>query len=167
MREFFLPNLPTGNLNQEDFLELRKIQLLIENIQKESNQALEPETNKPKMFQKPINPHIRLKNTSSNQQPSQDYYIDDTPLLDTGIEFEDTDQDLHELKGKHEKLVDLILKEEDDLIHQHHKFIEDTITSVKEQERIRHDVNLPGSDVEDYILNLDGLLTGMQTDISD
>jgi len=36
---------------------------------------------------------------------------------------------------------------------------------VKEQERIRHEVNLPGSDVEDYILNLDSLLTSMQSDI--
>ena len=31
---------------------------------------------------------------------------------------------------------------------------------------MRHDVNLPGSDVEEYVLNLDSLLTEKQNEIS-
>jgi kinesin family protein 2/24 len=51
--------------------------------------------------------------------------VDDSPLTDgDGIE-------LPELKFKHEKLVDLILEEEDELISTHHRFIENTINSGK------------------------------------
>lgn len=37
---------------------------------------------------------------------------------------------------------------------------------VKDQEKLRHDVNLPGSDVEEYIVSLDKLLTQKQNEIS-
>lgn len=37
---------------------------------------------------------------------------------------------------------------------------------VKEQEKLRHEVNLPGSDVEEYIMSLDELLTQKQNDIT-
>jgi len=66
---------------------------------------------------------------------------------------------LEELKMQHERLVDLILKEEDDLIATHHKSINNTINSVKEQEQLRYNVDLPGSDVEEYILSLDRILS--------
>lgn len=36
---------------------------------------------------------------------------------------------LEDLKSQHERLVDLILNEEDELIASHHKFIESTISS--------------------------------------
>jgi len=36
---------------------------------------------------------------------------------------------------------------------------------VKQQEQIRHEVNMPGSDVEDYIGSLDQLLTQKQNEI--
>ena len=44
---------------------------------------------------------------------------------------ENVDSCLQDLKMSHDKLVDLILKEEDDLISDHHKFIENTINSGK------------------------------------
>lgn len=40
------------------------------------------------------------------------------------------------------------------------------ICIVKEQEKLRHEVNLPGSDVEEYIVSLDRLLTQKQNDIT-
>ena len=69
--------------------------------------------------------------TMENQPNSPDYYIEDTPILDEEIpDFEEeVNSDLHDLKSRHEKLVDTILKEEDDLISSHHNFIESTITS--------------------------------------
>lgn len=39
------------------------------------------------------------------------------------------------------------------------------ISVVKEQEKIRHEVNLPGSDVEEYIMSLNQLLTQKQNEI--
>lgn len=89
-------------------------------------------------------------------------------------QFDSNGTSLEDLKSQHEKLVDLILNEEDELIASHHKYIENTISSgnlflfyllVKEQEKIRYDVNLPGSDVEEYIINLNQLLTQQQNDI--
>ena len=94
-----------------------------------------------------------------------DYLVDESPLLEGDIPEDPTGAELKELKIRHERLVDLILNEEDELISAHHKFIENTINSVKEQERIRHEVNLPGSDVEEYIINLDNLLTAKQADL--
>jgi kinesin family member 2/24 len=91
--------------------------------------------------------------------------LDDSPFLEGDIPDDLTGAELKDLKIRHERLVDLILKEEDDLIAAHHRFIENTINSVKEQERIRHEVNLPGSDVEEYIINLDSLLTAKQADL--
>lgn len=91
------------------------------------------------------------------------------------IQMESEDLNLDDLKNQHEKLVDVILNEEDQLISAHHQLIESTINSsrlyfsliplVKEQERMRHEVNLPGSDVEDYIVNLSSLLSQQQDEI--
>lgn len=91
--------------------------------------------------------------------------VDESPLLEGEIDDNLSGAELKDLKIRHERLVDLILKEEDDLIAAHHRLIESTINSVKEQERIRHEVNLPGSDVEEYIINLDSLLTAKQADL--
>mmetsp|Transcript_1416 Transcript_1416/g.1623 ORF Transcript_1416/g.1623 Transcript_1416/m.1623 type:complete len:131 (-) Transcript_1416:54-446(-) len=81
------------------------------------------------------------------------------------IQMESEDLNLDDLKNQHEKLVDVILNEEDQLISAHHQLIESTINSIKEQERMRHEVNLPGSDVEDYIVNLSSLLSQQQDEI--
>jgi hypothetical protein len=71
-----------------------------------------------------IGPH-----SSSNNQPASHYVVDESPLLETGMPNEVNGADLQDLKHRHERLVDLILKEEDDLIASHHKFIESTINS--------------------------------------
>jgi hypothetical protein len=131
----------------------------IENAHKLRKESSKMDVDKQlKAFQKPL-PHISFPNDS-------DYLIDESPLLEGDIPDDLSGAELRELKIRHERLVDLILKEEDDLIATHHRFIENTINSVKEQERIRHEVNLPGSDVEEYIINLDGLLTVKQAEIT-
>lgn len=61
------------------------------------------------------------------------------------------DEDLEVLKEKHEKLVNQILKEEDDLLNLHWKEIDDTVDLVKKEMVLIHEVDKPGSDVDDYI----------------
>jgi len=46
-------------------------------------------------------------------------------------QFDSNGASLEDLKSQHEKLVDLILNEEDELIASHHKYIENTISSSK------------------------------------
>lgn len=88
-------------------------------MRKESN-TIDTESSMPK--------HAMYQQEPASSQ--QDYYIDDEPLLETGMPTEEpVDSDLQDLKMNHDKLVDLILKEEDDLISDHHKFIENTINS--------------------------------------
>lgn len=122
------------------------------------------EGNKPRGLQKP-SAIQRGPKTQANQPQVQPPRIGGSPLLE-GADEEMDQSDLNELKSRHEKLVDLILEEEDELIAAHHKFIESTINSIKEQEKLRHEVNLPGSDVEEYITSLDSLLTLKQNEIT-
>lgn len=144
----------------------RRLNESIKNAHKlrmESNQNSDG-TAKPRGLQKPSSIQ-RGPKTQGGQPQAQPPRIGGSPLLE-GADEEMEQSDLNELKSRHEKLVDLILEEEDELIAAHHKFIEATINSIKEQEKLRHEVNLPGSDVEDYITSLDELLTHKQNDIT-
>ena len=66
--------------------------------------------------------------------------------------------DLEELKVEHEGLVQVILKEEEDLIKRHREHIDANVELVKKQMNMLNDVDKPGSDVETYTDELDGLL---------
>jgi kinesin family protein 2/24 len=66
------------------------------------------------------------------------------------------------LKDKHEDLVNKILCEEDELLTSHRKFIDDTVDLVKKEMVLLHDVDKPGSDVEEYINSLDAILCHKQ-----
>ncbi len=65
------------------------------------------------------------------------------------------EEDLEVLKEKHENLVNQILKEEDELLNCHRKEIDDTVDLVKKEMFLIHEVDKPGSDVDDYIMQLD------------
>lgn len=111
----------------------RKLNENIENayrMRKESSKAIDTDINKSQIYNKPSGG--QFSPNEMMEEPPADYYIDDTPLLESRVDnHEHNEGDLHNLKGRHEQLVDLILKEEDDLIAYHHKFIENTITSGK------------------------------------
>jgi len=68
------------------------------------------------------------------------------------------DESLEVLKEKHEKLVNKILQEEDELLSTHWTCIDDSVNLVKREMVLLHDVDKPGSDVEEYIRSLDEIL---------
>lgn len=149
---------------------------MVKQTQAEPKQRMEYVTDGINQVQRQIQPPPSIQIAHRNQgqirqvnqmhQPNQPR-VDDSPLL------ENDGMELPELKQKHERLVDLILEEEDELISNHHRFIETTINSgkildfskiqnlniVKDQEKLRHEVNMPGSDVEEYIISLDKLIS--------
>lgn len=103
------------------------------------------------------NPKPTIQSIQSASKPMMHNMQSPKPPIGDSEDFTTT-ASLEDLKVQHERLVDKILKEEDDLISNHHKSINKTINSVKEQEQLRHNVDLPGSDVEEYILSLDNIL---------
>lgn len=98
-------------------------------LRMESNQNTEIGSgNKPKTFQRP---GLALKGPKSlNSQLQPPTRVGGSPLLEGEVAEE---MNLEDLKVRHERLVDLILEEEDHLIAAHHKFIENTINSSKLQ----------------------------------
>lgn len=85
--------------------------------------------NKPRGLQKPTAIQRQPKPQAS-QPHAQPPRVGGSPLLE-GAEEDIDNVDLGDLKARHERLVDLILEEEDELIASHHKFIENTINSSK------------------------------------
>lgn len=65
---------------------------------------------------------------------------------------------LENICNNHESLVNLILQEEEDLLAAHRKYIDEVVDSVKTQMMLLHEVDKPGSNVEEYIANLDSIL---------
>ena len=63
--------------------------------------------------------------------------------------------DTDRLCNDHEQIIESILEEEEELINGHRKHIDDLVDVVKQEMILLNDVDKPGSDVEDYVNNLD------------
>ena len=68
------------------------------------------------------------------------------------------DEEYQQISMIHEELINNILKEEDDFISDHKKHIDDMVESIKDEMNYIHEVDKPGSDIEEYTTNLDKLL---------
>ena len=68
------------------------------------------------------------------------------------------EEELEILWDKHERLVNKILTEEDELLSNHWKCIDDSVELVKREMTLLHNVDKPGSDVDEYIMSLDETL---------
>ena len=67
--------------------------------------------------------------------------------------------DTDTLCAEHEKLIEQILEEEEELITGHRRHIDDVVDLVKQEMALLNDVDKPGSDVVTYVASLDRLLT--------
>ena len=66
---------------------------------------------------------------------------------------------LEELKEKHEELVNIILTEEEQLIQTHKNVLNEQVDLIKKQMTLLGDVDRPGSDIDEYIFGLEGILS--------
>ena len=71
---------------------------------------------------------------------------------------------LEELSEKHEQMIGIILSEEEDLINSHRKMIDDMVDMIKHQMGLLSEVDKPGSDVDNYVRELDCIL-GIKEDM--
>ena len=63
-----------------------------------------------------------------------------------------------QLGQEHEKLIEQILEDEEQLIFQHNTSCKKSIKIVEEEMSILKEVDKPGSDVEAYVVKLDKIL---------
>lgn len=64
------------------------------------------------------------------------------------MDINENEDDLEKLCENHERLVNLILQEEEDLLQKHRVHIDDNVDVVKKEMLLLHEVDKPGSDVE-------------------
>lgn len=60
--------------------------------------------------------------------------------------------------GDHENLIKVILEEEETLISDHRKHIDDVVDVIKQDMAILQNVEEPKSDIEEYVEKLDSIL---------
>ena len=63
--------------------------------------------------------------------------------------------DTDKLCTEHEKLIEQILEEEEELITGHRRHIDDVVDVVKQEMQLLNEVDKPGSDVEGFVASLD------------
>ena len=68
------------------------------------------------------------------------------------------DEEYQKISMTHEELINNILKEEDEFISEHKKHIDNMVESIKDEMDYIHEVDKPGSNIEEYTSNLDKLL---------
>ena len=68
------------------------------------------------------------------------------------------DEEYQKISMTHEELINNILKEEDEFISEHKKHIDNMVESIKDEMDHIHEVDKPGSNIEEYTSNLDKLL---------
>ena len=69
------------------------------------------------------------------------------------------DDEYQQISNLHGDLINTILKEEDNFITEHKKHIDDMVNSIKNEMNYLHEVDKPGSNIDEYTSNLDKLLS--------
>ena len=69
------------------------------------------------------------------------------------------DEEYQQISNLHGDLINTILKEEDNFITEHKKHIDDMVNSIKNEMNYLHEVDKPGSNIDEYTSNLDKLLS--------
>eukprot|EP01060_Flectonema_neradi_P006462 TRINITY_DN14370_c0_g1_i1.p1 TRINITY_DN14370_c0_g1~~TRINITY_DN14370_c0_g1_i1.p1 ORF type:complete len:675 (+),score=116.51 TRINITY_DN14370_c0_g1_i1:76-2100(+) len=77
------------------------------------------------------------------------------------------EMDAGALERRHEQLITIILEEEEEMIANHRKHIDDVMEIIKLEMRELTVVDQPGSSIDEYIRNLDTLLKQMSSKVGD
>ena len=102
-------------------------------------------------------PTINTNNNNNiiiNKEINADNYISKY----TNYEIKN-DEEYQQISNLHGDLINTILKEEDNFITEHKKHIDDMVNSIKNEMNYLHEVDKPGSNIDEYTSNLDKLLS--------
>ena len=75
------------------------------------------------------------------------------------------DEEYQQISNLHEDLINTILKEEDNFVTEHKQHIDNMVKSIKNEMNGIHEVEKPGSNIEEYTNNLDKLLSNEMENI--
>ena len=95
-----------------------------------------------------------IKNNIINKEINADNYISKYKNYEIK-----NDEEYQEISNIHGDLINNILKEEDNFITEHKNHIDNMVESIKDEMNYLHEVDKPGSNIEEYTNNLDKLLT--------
>lgn len=85
--------------------------------------------------------------------------LNDMPTLPSPSDMERAyGENLDQMYSDHNILINKILNEEEDLIEKHKQHVNEIINVEKQEMQLIAEVDKSGSDVEDYVQNLDKLL---------
>ena len=103
---------------------------------------------------------IEVSKTSSviNKEKEKEINADDYISKYSNYKIKNDDE-YQQISNIHEDLINTILKEEDDFITEHKNHIDNMVKSIKEEMSSIHEVEKPGSNIEEYTNNLDKLLS--------
>ena len=99
----------------------------------------------------------KIDDNNNNNKNNDDLSADDYISKYSNYEIKN-DEEYQQISMVHEELINNILKEEDDFISVHKKHIDEMVESIKDEMNYIHEVDKPGSDIEEYTNNLDKLL---------
>ena len=99
----------------------------------------------------------KIDDNNNNNKNNDDLNADDYISKYSNYEIKN-DEEYQQISMVHEELINNILKEEDDFISVHKKHIDEMVESIKDEMNYIHEVDKPGSDIEEYTNNLDKLL---------
>ena len=98
------------------------------------------------------NNNIIINNNKINNEINADNYISKY----SNYEIKN-DEEYQEISNIHGDLINTILKEEDNFINEHKNHIDQMVESIKDEMNFLHEVDKPGSNIEEYTNNLDKL----------
>jgi kinesin family protein 2/24 len=132
--------------------------------------SAEKPKSKPTTATSSTNISTNLPHSLSNflSTPQKYHPVAKSAILDSGFQHLSKDEitnwkaqnedDLQLMSQKHEQLISLILAEEEEVIGVHRQHIDDTVELVKQEMMLLHEVDKPGSDVDEYVESLDAIL---------
>ena len=106
---------------------------------------------------KPKSAHTNINKNNYDNFENNIINIDNYESKYKNMEIKN-DEDYNKLSQIHEELIDEILKGEDEFINDHKSHIDNMVDFIKKEMKYIHEVDKPGSDIEEYTNNLDKLL---------
>jgi len=101
--------------------------------------------------------HIKREDEALVEDITFESSVAETPRTEMKA-LKSKEGELKEIGKDHEKLISMILTEEEALISMHRTHIDEMVDLTKKEMILLHDVDKPGSDVDDYASNLDDML---------
>ena len=152
-------NIINNYINNEDNNNNNKDQYMIVNKENGLNRAeIRAEHYSNKNLNNNFSNHKKESDKYINKFEKDELNIDNYVSKYNNIEIKD-DEEYKQLSSIHEELINNILKEEDNFISEHKAHIDNMVESIKDEMKYLHEVDKPGSDIEEYTTNLDKLLS--------